>query len=982
MRGHRIIILYILTIWSRLSSGQSEVFQKTNYTVSHGLPSQTVYNAIQDREGFLWVCTDAGVSRFDGNKFTNYNTNHGLGENEILDLYSDSRGRIWFLPFYGKISYWQSNKFYTSRNDSTLTDLAAQTGIRHMTEDRNKNLIFFSESDCHQIMIMDSMNKVSALSVPDWFDRSDCLIKMWLDKNQEANFVSRKGKILTLNGNSFQLAPRLNESIQYDRIILSADLKKAFALRNGGLLELTPDGCKTLLPEKSIAEPMLVQNANMDVYANIWITHSRYNNCVYLKSGDSYTKSYPILNKMQANVCFDQSDNAWLCSSLAGLTKIPLSGINQTNLFFNNHLLNENILSSHCQKDGTIWFGYSNGQVSRIKEGETKHIDLNRGTRIYNRVLDIGEDAAGKMYFILDEGGCRLTVHKDGSIAKEFYVDEAGNSGPGKGIFYLDQDLLLFGFSHKMGGFSEPSASLSQIANDLFRERRFSHFITRDGKLLMSTTRGLISIYKNKLERLSSDQEILDCRINKFAQHPNGDIILATHGKGLIMLRDQKLFQHIDVDDGFSGFICRNIYLHKDLIWLCTNGGITVVRYNNKHYEIVRNINTADGLISDDVNSLFIHQDKIYASTTKGLSVLELSPTAANPERKQKVILQSLSINGVDTFSKSTYLFPFDDYHFKINFITPNLSQDQQLLYRYKLLPNDQNWTLTRENSLEFAKLNAGDYLLSIQSKLKNSDWSEPLELSFHILPPFYRTWWFYSTLAVLLALLTFVGTHYILNRRYIQKLDQVRTNEAIQNERNRIAADLHDDIGADLTNLVILSRLFSKGQEKENPLASKIELVSHELISKMNEVIWALNPLNDKLEDLVAYVHYYARTVTDQHDMDLGFKTDLPMKSPILLSAEQRRNTFLVIKEFLNNTIKHSKSQTFGIRISIQNTTLQVELSDTGRGSPESLSSDFGNGISNMRRRIETCGGSFVFEKNEPQGLKLNFTLPLKKTS
>jgi len=859
-----------------------------------------------------------------------------------------------------------------------LLNLDSKTGIRHMIEDKDHNLILFSESNCHQIITVDSNQKTRVISVPSSFDKNDCLQKFWLNSNNEANFLSTSGKIIVLNDHKLDYVKSNNESHQKNDIVISTDCKRAFKIINGGLLEMTSQESKRLLDSHAIPEPEGVQRVSIDAHENIWIAHSIYNTLLYIKSGNDYSKPYPILEETQANICFDRSNNTWLCSSTGGLIKIPLNCLNEINLFFNSHLMVENVLSSYCQKDGTIWLGYANGHVSRFKGGEIKHIDLNKGTRKYNRVLDIGEDGSGNLYFILDEGGCRIKQNNTGAIKIEYYRDSIRNTRSGKGIFYHQGNKVLFGFSHDFGGFPDQLSIRNDTTFSKFKERRFSHFITKEGRLLMSTVQGLISMDRNGIKRLSEENELLNCRINKFAQYKNGDVLLATHGKGFIILRNDQIFQHFETEEGLGGFICRNIHLLNDTIWLSTNSGITALRYLNNQYEIIKNINTSDGLISDDVNSLFILQSQLYASTSKGLSVLNLNKSYGYGSSHPKVIMQSFSINGIDTVPTEPLILPSADYHFKVNYITPNLYQDYQLVYRYKLLPNDTSWTLTKSNSLEFVKLNAGNYSLHIQSKLKKDDWSEPTIFSFQILPPFYRTWWFYLAASIFLAVITYFSTRFVIRRKYIKALNLARTNEAIQNERNRIAADLHDDIGADLTNLVILSRLFKKDQKKENVLASKIEHISHELISKMNEVIWALNPLNDKLEDLVSYVLYYAKTATEHHEIDLEFNTHIPPKSTLILSAEQRRNIFLVIKEFINNTLKHSKASKLGINISVQQTTICVVLFDTGSGSSDSLTSEMGNGISNMNKRIESCGGTSNFGNNLPKGIKFTFTMPL----
>src|ERR1043166_8050652 len=106
-----VIILSCVCIHVVRAQDNPDIYD--HYTVNSGLPTQTTYNVLQDKRGFLWITTNAGVSRFDGKKFENFTTEDGLGDNEILNLIEDKKGRIWFVPFSHKVSYYYHGTFYT-----------------------------------------------------------------------------------------------------------------------------------------------------------------------------------------------------------------------------------------------------------------------------------------------------------------------------------------------------------------------------------------------------------------------------------------------------------------------------------------------------------------------------------------------------------------------------------------------------------------------------------------------------------------------------------------------------------------------------------------------------------------------------------------------------------------------------------------------------------------------------------------------------
>jgi len=958
---------------------QADYFKNYQYNISHGLASQTIYNALEDREGFLWICTDAGVGRFDGIHFVNYTTDDGLGENEILEMYEDSRGRIWFSPFYGPISFWYKNKFHSYQNDTLLQKINTHSGIRHILEDYNKNIIIKYDSPKQQLTRIDSNDQVSTLYLSPYLDKLDITNHFFLNEKKEITLVTKNKIWLTIKDSTICIINSTASDLKNYKVITSSDCKTAFILDAEGIKIFKKGKLQILLEIEYIPSPELISCLNIDANGNLWMTHSKLNNLVYLKSGDKFTKPISILKNLQSNVCFDHSSNAWLCSSTGGLAKIPLDGLTTKNILFNSNLMHENITSSYCQKDGSIWIGYPNGYVTLFSKNKIEHINLNKGTRYYNRVLDIGEDPNGRMYFCLDEGGCRLKKQKNSSYNIDYFNDKAKRNHPGKGLFYTRDKKVLFSYSHQFDGFPDQIGNYQAQYFHRFKERRFSHFINDEGNILLSAIDGLIKITKDSMKNLSKEQIELKCRVNKFYQLKNGHIILATHGEGIFILDNNRIIAHIKEKDGLAGNICRHIITNKDTIWAGTNGGISGITLNSASYNVFKNINTSDGLISNDINSLFFRDHLLYAATSKGLAVIDYINGDKKHMDEPIVIIQSFMINGIEHSSDETFELKNGDYHFKINFITPNLSQDKLLSYRYKVEPQDSNWIYTKSTSLEFAHLNYGNYKIQIQSKFKNSEWSKSAIIEWSIIPPFYTLWWF-----LLLSFTFFAGiavfiSRFFIKKKYSKALNAVMLQAAVENERNRISTDIHDDIGSDLTNMVILSRII-KNNSNNNILsiANKLESTANELINKMGEVIWALNPANDSLEDLISYIHYYIKSFIEHNNLVGEFKFEGISTHKIPLSAQQRRNTFLVIKEFLHNTLKHAAADKIGIYVHVSNNFLQIEIYDNGIGLNYEEQHSSGNGLLNIKKRITQSGGTYRFSKNQPTGFKLNFRLPL----
>lgn len=185
----------------------------------------------------------------------------------------------------------------------------------------------------------------------------------------------------------------------------------------------------------------------------------------------------------------------------------------------------------------------------------------------------------------------------------------------------------------------------------------------------------------------------------------------------------------------------------------------------------------------------------------------------------------------------------------------------------------------------------------------------------------------------------------------------------AQQEERNRISADMHDELGSGVTAIRMLSEL-AKAKMKENtlPEVDKISNSANDLISKMNTIIWTMKSSNDSLDNMIAYVRAYATEFLE--NTDISFRIEYPDQIPFIeLTGEKRRNIFLCIKESLNNAVKHAQAKMILIRFQIGQQ-LVITISDDGVGmQPEKIRA-FSNGMSNMRKRMENIEGHFSINR------------------
>ena len=209
--------------------------------------------------------------------------------------------------------------------------------------------------------------------------------------------------------------------------------------------------------------------------------------------------------------------------------------------------------------------------------------------------------------------------------------------------------------------------------------------------------------------------------------------------------------------------------------------------------------------------------------------------------------------------------------------------------------------------------------------------------------------------------------------RKELEK--QVAVMQAHQEERERISADIHDELGSGMTTIRLMSEI-AKNKMKENvPVEiEKISNSANEVLNKMNAIVWSMNSSNDTLDSLISYIRAYAIEFFDATQIEC--KVNMPEEIPFHeISGDKRRNIFLCVKESLNNVLKHSKASRIKIDIEV-NQKLQIQIADNGAGIEQEKIRRFGNGLKNIERRMKGIGGYYDISNNNGTETKLELLL------
>lgn len=982
--------LFLLTLFPLYRPTALSQISYDHYTVNEGLPSQTVYYALQDKQGFLWLSTDAGLSRFDGKKFTNFTTEDGLAEDEILAMYEDKKGRIWLFPFSKKISYYYKGKFYSEKNDPMIRQLPDEylTYTFSFAEDATGNIYIPSTSS--ELFKVDTRNKVTRYPVPG----SIACIYPSADRKRifcvTKTIPATHHQIFTFNsrGNLIK-CPDIKLGYSWDRIAWYTNPASTAILYRSGSRLYGINGLQSryLLNFDYAHSYDEMLWFNKDKYSNIWRSDLTGKNLLYRRTGNGYQKPVNILPDKPAFICFDKENNIWLLTKTEGIYKIPYSRLsNQKEFEINTQSKGKHLLSSCMTDDGVLWLGYTNGYLCCFSPKGTRQYDLSSYSSIINRVLQIQQAPDGTVWVTTDRVILMIKKQSTGGYdaPREVKRGYNENTGTNKGVFFDPQGNVYLTNSF----FCALKLNKKEMRFRLFEQnhpgRTFSTYIDSKGRQYQSHIEG-VRLFDEKntgnYTDLSANEPRLKVRVQHYAENSTGTLFLATYSEGLIAMKGKRLIATFKRPNGLSGSICKRVYCVHDTIYVATNNGISILTFQNNRFKLLLNVKQDKGLISNDVNDLSFRNQFMYVATSEGISILRLPIRDLASSKAPVLCIQQIRSGKTQLEPGKKFVLPYNpDRGITIGYIAPVMDKPQLVRYRYRFTGNEKEWQLTSSNELEFSGLPFGEYALEIQAKKYNSPWSRSSIIRFEITPPFYYNSWFLIVCILLTIFLLILTFRYSLKRRVQHQLVALREREAIEKERMRISADMHDDIGSEITSILILSKTLRdpRSAKSIDNLLDKLETSSHEVINKMNEVIWTLNSSNDTLHNLLAYLRNYITQFSEEHAIKTSLEMDDSLYTDTPMSAEQRRSIFLLVKEILHNVVKHAHADQLDITFSESSHTLLIRICDNGRGF-NTDSGNPGNGLRNMSKRIALLRGKLVINSEIDRGTCILIELPLK---
>jgi signal transduction histidine kinase len=458
-------------------------------------------------------------------------------------------------------------------------------------------------------------------------------------------------------------------------------------------------------------------------------------------------------------------------------------------------------------------------------------------------------------------------------------------------------------------------------------------------------------------------------------------------GVGLISynIRTQKIETYTQANGMANTYAYGVLQDKAGNLWVSTNGGLSCFDRAKRTFQ---NYTANDGLQNNEFNTASYYKSKkgiLYFGGIKGFNWFD-PETFYKGMHHPAVAITAILVDDKPYFKNTGYLnthyiqLPYDKNSLAISFAALDYTMPAANKISYMLGNWDNKWVTTANKNVRYAKLLPGKYKFMVKAANGDGVWSKVQYMDIYIKAPFWQQGWFYVMALMCGAGIIIYVTWLLSQIKTKRRLQQLEKQHAIDAERNRIGRDMHDEIGSGLTHIALLSELIQTQHKTELAIKADVGNISaaaRKLITNMSEIIWALNPYNDTLENLLAYT----REQMQQHfqPFEMVLEIDFPDAIPDLtLTNEQRRNLYLVTKEGLNNAMKHANAGLISLSFKAANDHLHFEVTDNGPGLPEAGSRLNCNGLKNMRKRMEDIGGTIAWQNNKTCGLTVLYTLPV----
>lgn len=965
-----------------------------HWDMSDGLPSHKIMAALQTRDGYIWVGTWDGLARFDGASFTRFDAGRtpGLVESSVTALCESPDRALWIGHGSGAVTRMNDGEltYYPAppqRAGSKIQNLACDeagdvwacnnTGqlirVRDeftlIPESGPAGPIYFMAGAPDGKLALVSRGKMSIL---DQGRLQAIEVRPDLEPFVRGVGSSRDGGWwLMVEGRLWKW--RSGEWTEFSRPLPTGStlLFTLHELRDGRLAGATPDaGAWIIRPTETGAEQRFARDAGFpsdwitaifeDHEGGLWLGTATAGLCrvaekkVTMLAPPEGLEGRPVLS-----VTEDPAGTLWIGTEGRGVFSYKDGEWSQYGA--GQGLTNPYVWSVATTPEGTLWAGTWGNGVFRFGDGNFQGPEPIKGIFIWQVAAMVpsaqGGLLVGSLKGVYRWNGGREQWLEPGPTRVATNVrallEEAGGGVVWAGCW---EEGLVQMTATGVRQYTRADGLGSNDVNCLHRDRRGALWIGTNGG-------GINRLLEGRMDIVSTVHGLSDNFIGHIVEDAEGSFWVSSRA-GLMRISAEQLN---GCADGALGQVDVETFGYSD--------GLATLNFST----------------STQPTGCTLRNGRLAFATDLGVATVDPAHLLRN-EVPPPVYIEWIDIGGkriaVGDAPAHTYEVPAGFKRLEVKYTALSFAGPEKVMFRRQLHPLEQRPTVVRdERSVVYNYLPPGNYTFRVDASNNDGVWNpQSRSVSFVVLPFFWQTVWFRTLGAVLLVAASGTIAWSVSRRRLQRRVELLERERAIAHERTRIAHDMHDELGSQLTRISMLSE--SARRQSADPVRigerlSQIFETARDVTKAMDEIVWTVNPRHDTLESLVTYLEKYA--IDFLGAAGVACRIDAPFEaSGWRPNADVRHNLFLCLKEALTNVVRHSGATLVVLTIRTDDTQLTLLIADNGCGLADSAASrdpsrlGGGNGLENLRARMTRIGGLCEITSPPGTGCVVSLRVPL----
>jgi len=959
-----------------------------HWKTQQGLPQNTVKSILQTSDGYLWIATQGGLARFDGVRFRVFdqaNTPELISDSFVSLAEDPIDSSLWLISPRGVARFKNSKFKYTDVSRRADVGklwaihprkaggawIACDKGLKYVDPEFQKLLDVpgAPQRRLTRALLEDAEGRLwigSQVGVDRYDPGTGTSELIWRKQPEERESPdnqpvvslarSREGAIWIGTSDrglwkyqAGKVTPVATNSVRNIRQVYEDKEGTVWVVQSEGELNRLHDGVYYPDRERAGLNGDNVLCVQDDFEGNVWVG-TQFGGLTRMQRSRflTYSVADGLPNRNAWTIAAGRGDRLWFGTD-GGLTRFE-NGV-FTNWFEGADPETRKIKAVLEDRDGNVWAASRNAGLHMIRGGEPVRIPFGPSTN-RTQISSLFEDRSGAVWMGTSAG---LHRFRNGVLDCVYTVQDGLPVNDVRGMHETaGGDLLIATYGGGLSRLREgrlttlPTNGLLSTVTWIIRED-----LDEPGVLWIGSNNGLTRMKDDRFHSFSRTNGLFDNTINDVLDDGHGHLWIGCN-RGIFRVAKKELDE-----------VARSVTNRVQYIAFGESDGMLTSETNGENQPAA--LRTRDG--------------RLWFPTMRGIVVIDPSQPYKNKHRPPVVIEEVRIDRDPLNLTERAILPPGSGSVAEFHFTANSLTAPDKVLFDYWLEGHQKDWVRsTTRREVTYANLSPGRYTFRVRACNNHGEWNDfGTAYSFVIQPHFYQTPWFYGG-AALFIVLGFVGVHRF-RVNVVRKIGRLERQNALEQERTRIAREMHDDLGSSLTQIALTSELAGREFTDQSAAAGHLRNISsttREVFRAMDEIVWAVNPRHDTLDSLVAYIGRFAQGFLQT--AGIRCRLDLPTEVPgCNLTAEQRHNLFLAVKEGLNNVVRHARASEVWIRVAADPSECVIAIEDNGRGIDSRTARAEGNGLQNMRTRLNAIGGKFEIRTSAEQGTHLRMTVRLK---